>query len=129
MPCSCDGMDTHTIGRLESELEREHVLRCQAQSLAHKLGLLLERAGIPMREHLIDRLEEHRASLLKHKREENNADVAKAERALRLIQQRVHDIRRLGGEPSQTLQDEAIEAARVIRDTRMTDEQLMGVPE
>lgn len=40
MPCSCDGMDADTVRRLTGELEREHIMRCRSQSLAHKLALL-----------------------------------------------------------------------------------------
>lgn len=129
MPCSCDGMDQSTISRLETELEREHVLRCQAQSLAHKLGLLLERAGIPMREDLLDRLDEHRTSLLKHKRAENDVDVAKAQAGLTTLRRRAHDIRRLGGIVSPALEAALQTAERGVESARMTDEQLMGVPD
>jgi len=127
MPCSCDGYDGYEAGQARKELDHERKLRCRAQSLAHKLAKVMEGHGLVPSGELGAAIRRERASLLEHKRAENQQDIKKAEDAFTRIAQTIEQITKLGGVPGDALLTERDNAkAKVVALSAITDAELLG---
>lgn len=103
MPCRCD-YEPAPVGRT---LKEEHTRACQAQSLVHKLALILE-AKVPesIPKDIAKRIGEMRQDLLTHKRLEHKEDIDKAAAQIDKLERNVKAINGLGGVPKKSLLDD-----------------------
>ena len=98
MPCRCDGYESGPSDR--DKLEESRMLCCQAQSLAHKLGLLLEYNKLAIPDNVKKVLDKHRKLLAKHKKDELEKDIEKSQRGVIDLESRIKQIKGLGGTPT-----------------------------
>lgn len=108
MPCRCDGYDPSENAYKQKQEVME--MCCQAQSIAHKLGQLLEAHELKIPDDLLFKLAQHRRILLNHKKEELQKDIDKARGEVGVIENKIKKILNLGGTPTQTT-SEAFRAA------------------
>ncbi len=98
MPCRCDGYEPEVY--YPKKIEELHEMCCQVQSLAHKLGFILESNGIKIPVEINRKLEKHRDILLKHKEEELKKDIDKAKGEILYMENKIKQIKGLGGVPT-----------------------------
>lgn len=132
MPCRCDGYDVSPAAEVRAKAQRkmaahEHQVRCNAQSLAHKLGKILEAQGIEIPEELNKKLGQHRRSLLSHKKEEREKDIKATEKKLAALRADCHKIVQLGGEPTEAKKEELAGLTAWLQvQKNQTDGELLG---
>jgi len=106
MPCRCDDYQPSTYIAAppsqpnlqhKKELEHEHTLRCKSQSLAHKLGRLLEKNNIAIPATIKKSLDEARSMLTKHKRDELFKDNKALRKEINVLTANAVKIEELGG--------------------------------
>jgi hypothetical protein len=100
MPCRCDDYEPSTYQSTPSynqQLVHEHTLRCKSQSLAHKLGRLLEKNNIPIPASIKKSLDEARALLTTHKRDELKKDNQAIANEVGNLKSHISKIEALGG--------------------------------
>jgi hypothetical protein len=98
MPCKCDGYEPSS--ELYVQKQELHEMCCQAQSIAHHLGKLLEAYELVIPEDLLVKLARHRRILLNHKKEELKKDIDKARGEVGVIENKIRKIKDLGGIPT-----------------------------
>jgi hypothetical protein len=137
MPCRCDDYNPGSysppnpniaeVKKLQAELEHEHTLRCKSQSLAHKLGKLLEENDISIPKAIKTSLEEARSILLKHKKDELKNDHKKLLSQINKMENNHKAIAGLGGLVKQEELDKVIELREEYkRLTKVSDKELLG---
>lgn len=122
MPCRCDGYEP-SQDHAKKEEER-HLMLCQAQSLAHKLGFILEREKVEIPAALKKTLEKHRAILQVHKEAELQKDREEVRHHINNVESKIKQIKGLGGVPTDKTIRELEEAKSELVD--IDSELLLG---
>jgi len=98
MPCRCDDYEPGNVSQsYNAQLLHEHNLRCKSQSLAHKLGRLLEKNSITIPSSIKKTLDEARTLLAQHKRDELKTDNQKVADEIGALRSHINKIEALGG--------------------------------
>ncbi len=127
MPCRCDYEPVEVNTKTYAN---EHIKACKAQSLAHKLALLLEENSVPVPHEIAKRVKELREDLLGHKRDEHNEDISKLTNQISKKENNIKQIRGLGGEPTKKLLNELEDLKREKSAIlQVTDDELLGKAE
>lgn len=122
MPCRCDGMETPP----QKDPKHEHIKACKAQSLVHKLAFILEKNNIPLSREIKNHVSQTRKELLAHKRQEHDEDVVELKNKLSKLERDIREIKKLGGEPKQSLLDQVETYKANIINGKMSDDELLG---
>lgn len=126
MPCRCDYEEDPKVS-FKKNAEDEHRRACKAQSLVHKLALIIEKNQVKLSPELQGRVKATRKELLVHKSQEHNEDTLNLEIKIKDMEHRAKEITRLGGEPTKAFL-ESLESFKKEMKTRhqISDEALLG---
>jgi hypothetical protein len=136
MPCRCDDYEPSTYKAApdfqpnlqhKKELEHEHTLRCKSQSLAHKLGRLLEKNNISIPAPIKKSLDEARSLLATHKRGELAKDNKSVANEINSMKRHINKIEELGGIVPEAMQKKLKDKQSAYKTaTGISDAALLG---
>ena len=136
MPCRCDDYEPSTYKAApdfqptlqhKKELEHEHTLRCKSQSLAHKLGRLLEKNNISIPAPIKKSLDEARSLLATHKRGELAKDNKSVANEINSMKRHINKIEELGGIVPESMQKKLKDKQTAYKTaTGVSDAALLG---
>jgi SUMO ligase MMS21 Smc5/6 complex component len=136
MPCRCDDYEPSTYKAApdfqptlqhKKELEHEHTLRCKSQSLAHKLGRLLEKNNISIPAPIKKSLDEARSLLATHKRGELAKDNKSVANEINAMKRHINKIEELGGIVPESMQKKLKDKQTAYKTaTGVSDAALLG---